>query len=754
MDSAGAPAPLVAGIDLGSTAMKMLVTDAAGTEVAAAQVPTPWRSGPGGTTEMDADALLGAVRALADTTAHRVAEVTGAPIAAVAVSGMGETGMLVDASGFAVAPAFAWFDPRGAAQAAAFPATIRAEFAGRTGLPLGAQVSVAKLAYLRDQGLDLAGLRWLNLPEFVTASLGGHTAVEYSLTSRTGLIDQDTGRPWTEMLHVLGVGETFLPPLVDAGSPFGEIHGAVPANLAGALLTVAGHDHLVAAEATGGLPADHYHVSLGTAEVLLRVIDAPLGYEARGRLAAHLINEVRHVVPGKHVLVAGVKTGLLLRRVLQSAGINDRAGRDVLDAAVMALPYEGALPAGAIHVSGARNDDGVLKLTVRTDGVSPAELFSAVLRHSNDEIGLLIGAMDRELPPAVTATLTGGWAGMAAVRRARAHALPAMTASTREQETAYGATRAAVRLLSTIPTEDWNRTVNPLTTIERRGMSAISTPAGRMLIVAADQRNGMKAAMKDAPGGPESISTAELAEAKADLLRYLANNAPAILLDPEVALPGIVDDGVLARGTSLVVGLDASGFETTDGLRYTRFVPGVSAKTVRELGGDVAKMLWYTRPDKQDAHSRVAGEMRKLITECTAEGVLLIVELLTYQLEDETAGEYAAAFPSLVADGAKLAVDCGAKVLKLQYPGSAEACAAVTAAANGVPWAVLSAGVDHETFLGQVTTAMANGAAGAMAGRSLWKDSLSVSHDLREDYLTKRALPRLRELADVVDGRH
>jgi sulfofructosephosphate aldolase len=70
-----------------------------------------------------------------------------------------------------------------------------------------------------------------------------------------------------------------------------------------------------------------------------------------------------------------------------------------------------------------------------------------------------------------------------------------------------------------------------------------------------------------------------------------------------------------------------------------------------------------------------------------------------------------------------------------------------------VPWAVLSAGVDHETFIKQVAIAMANGASGAMAGRSLWKDSLSISHAVRQDYLTNRALPRLRELADVVDGR-
>lgn len=295
--------------------------------------------------------------------------------------------------------------------------------------------------------------------------------------------------------------------------------------------------------------------------------------------------------------------------------------------------------------------------------------------------------------------------------------------------------------------------MNPLTTAERRGMTAISTPGKRMLIVAADQRNGMKAAMTDAPGGPSGISNAQLADAKADLVRHLANNAPAILLDPEIALPAIVDDGTLARGTALVVGMDASGFETVDGLRYTRIVEGVTPRRARELGGDVAKMLWYVRPDRQDATSRVADEMRALISACSAEGILLIVELLTYQLDGESDEAYAEAFPGLVSGGAALAVACGAKVLKLQYPGSAEACAAVTAAAAGVPWAVLSAGVDHETFIGQVKAAMDNGASGAMAGRSLWKDSLSISADTRRDYLTTRALPRLRELAAAVEGR-
>jgi tagatose-1,6-bisphosphate aldolase/sugar (pentulose or hexulose) kinase len=741
---------LVAGMDLGSTGMKLLIHGDDGTELVVEEVPTPWRAGPGGTADLPPERLTAAIGQLLDTASRKLATLTDAPVAALAIAGMGETGMVVDAGGRPVTPAFAWFDPRGAAEVAALPAEVRDQFAGRTGLPLGPQASVAKLAHLRAQGLELDGLRWLNLPEFVVTMLGGRAAAELSLTSRTGLLDQDTGAPWPAMLAALGITTRFLPPLVTAGTELGRIADGLP--FAGALLTVAGHDHLVAAEADGPIPAARYHVSMGTAEVLLRVIDAPLGYAARARLAEHLINEVRHVVPGKHVLVAGLKTGLLLRRTLQALGIRDRDGRDRLDAAVMAIPHEGTLPAGGIDVAGARNDDGVLTLTIRTDDVNPAEVFAAALRHSNDEIARLVAAMDAEVPAATSATLTGGWAAMASVRRARAAILPDVAVSARRQETAFGAARVAARLLPPTPTHSGGN-MNPLTTSERRGMTAISTAACRMRIVAADQRNSMKATMTDAPDGPGGISDAELAAAKSDLVRYLANSAPAILLDPEIALPAVVDDGTLARGTALVVGMDASGYETVDGLRYTRFVPGVTARRARELGGDVAKMLFYVRPDRQGADSALAEQIRELVRDCAEEGILLIVELLTYRLEGESDDAYRAAFPGLVADGARLAVACGAKTLKLQYPGSAEGCAAVTAAADGVPWAVLSAGVDHATFLEQVRTAMANGASGAMAGRSLWKDSLSISAATRQDYLTTRALPRLRELAAVVDGR-
>lgn len=280
-------------------------------------------------------------------------------------------------------------------------------------------------------------------------------------------------------------------------------------------------------------------------------------------------------------------------------------------------------------------------------------------------------------------------------------------------------------------------------------MDRICTSSGNMLIVAADQRNGMRAVM-NAADGPDGISMAELAAAKSDLVRFLGNHAPAILLDPQTALPHVVDERVLAPSTALVVGMDASGYDERDGLRFTRYVDGVTPRRVRDLGGDAAKMLFYMRPDRQGLDSNVAEQIRQLTSACADEGVLLIVEILTYALQAESAESYAGVFPELIAAAAAISVECGARVLKLPYPGSGDACAAVTRAAQGVPWAVLSAGVDHETFIDQVSTAVRHGASGAMAGRSLWKDSLAMTTAERESLLTNRALPRLRELEAAI----
>ncbi len=127
-----------------------------------------------------------------------------------------------------------------------------------------------------------------------------------------------------------------------------------------------------------------------------------------------------------------------------------------------------------------------------------------------------------------------------------------------------------------------------------------------------------------------------------------------------------------------------------------------------------------------------------------------MVEFLTYPMPGESDADYKAKFPGLIEGGSRICLDLGSKVLKIPYPGTPAACANVTAMAGKVPWSVLSAGVDHATFIGQVEIAMANGASGVIAGRSLWKDCVSLDRAQQKQLLLTRALPRLREIQAIL----
>ncbi|MEM8663012.1 MAG: tagatose-bisphosphate aldolase [Pseudomonadota bacterium] len=292
-----------------------------------------------------------------------------------------------------------------------------------------------------------------------------------------------------------------------------------------------------------------------------------------------------------------------------------------------------------------------------------------------------------------------------------------------------------------------------MTTAERRGYQQICRDNGHMMVVAADQRGGMRKVLADTPEAQKAIDEATLGIVKAGIVRHLANKTACVLLDAVCAVPGVVDDGVLARNTGLLVGLDASGWDTDEnGYRISKLVPGITARRVRELGGTGAKLMVYLRADRAEANTVNMQIIRDCVADFAAEDLLLVVEFLTYQLDGESEEDYKRAFPDLIVDGTKICLDLGSKVLKLPYPGTADACRRVTALCAGVPWAVLSAGVDHETFLGQVETAMACGASGVIAGRALWKDCIALDAQVREDRLERIASARLRQIEAILDA--
>ena len=290
-----------------------------------------------------------------------------------------------------------------------------------------------------------------------------------------------------------------------------------------------------------------------------------------------------------------------------------------------------------------------------------------------------------------------------------------------------------------------------MTTAELRGYHQICGSDGAMMVIACDQRGGMRTLLASDPAEQAKITNDMLGDTKADITRYLASEASCVLLDPLCAVPRVVQEGVLDRHTALLIGLDASGWDKSpEGYRLSILVPGITARRVRELGGTGGKIMVYLRSDTPAANTANIAILNQCIADFAQEDLLLVVEFLTYQLEGESDAAYAAKFPSLIEGGTRICLDCGSKVLKLPYPGTPQACANVTRMAGDVPWAVLSAGVNHEKFLGQVEIAMQNGASGVIAGRSLWKDCISLDRDIQRQKLQTIAVPRLREIQAVV----
>jgi sugar (pentulose or hexulose) kinase len=434
------PVDVLVGVDLGTSETKALVIGVDGAQLGFASRRTTWSRHPDGRSETTADALLADVLASVGSALRDASVAAGAPTSArgLGIAGFAESGVVLDPSGDPVTPVIAWFDQRGAAELAATDAAFQAEFPRRTGLPLGPQWTFGKLLWMRSGGLPLPpGSRWLNIPEYVAYALGAEQVTEPSLASRTGLLDQASGQPWPDALGRLGAEPgSFLPPLVPAGRPAGRVRaGAAPA-LAGAVLTVVGHDHPVAALGVGAVGPHDLLNSSGTADVVLRSVPGELADDQREVLVARGIEAGRHVIEGRSALIGGLRGGLVLRRVLALAGADDPEGRARLDRAWTPNLHTG------VTVVGARPADEAVTVRVG-DTASPDALWAAALAHVGEVTRELLDAMAEVVGAPRASVAAGGWTRLRSVRAAKRRLLPELRFTELAEPGAFGAALCA-----------------------------------------------------------------------------------------------------------------------------------------------------------------------------------------------------------------------------------------------------------------------------------------------------------------------
>jgi sugar (pentulose or hexulose) kinase len=388
------------GLDVGTTSSKAMIYDQAGRQLGADKTRTIWRTGPDGV-EIDANVLrAGALEALS-------AAVDSAPdnvrILGVGITSMGETGVLVDGHGRPVAPAIAWHDDRDHLEVSELDQEIGADvFGARAGKPLRGQFSLTKHRWLlRHNPAAISAVRRFNVAEWVARGLGSGEACDRSLACRTGWFDLAVGGWWQDALAWSGTSVDLMPPLVDSGVPIGRVSAAqAHPRLAGALVTLAGHDHQAAALGVGAvLPGDELDSS-GTAEALVRTVLPDLSAEQVLALARAGITTDVSIQPQRWSLLGGTEGGLAMQRIVGMLGVTptDLPGLD--KQALTAV-------SGRVGVRGIGSD--ALRLSGITDGVGPGEVWRAVVEAATAEAVRLHQAMTAVAGPHNRFLATGGW---------------------------------------------------------------------------------------------------------------------------------------------------------------------------------------------------------------------------------------------------------------------------------------------------------------------------------------------------------
>jgi sugar (pentulose or hexulose) kinase len=426
------PAELFIGLDVGTTAAKAVAFTATGQAVAAGQASTPWTLTPTGAEVAAADLLTSAKTALAQL----LTRCPAGAVAAVGITGIAESGVLVDGAGVPVAPVIAWHDTRDDTELAelrdAFPGD---EFSATTGLPLRQQWSITKHLWLQRNSPHVhTAVRRFNVGEWLVRALGGDEATEQSLASRTGWFDLHRRQWWPESLEWAHAPESLMPPVVTAGTPLGAVHSDAGLDrLTGAVLTVAGHDHQVAAIGAGAAGPGDQLDSCGTAEALVRTVTPGLAAEQIVELTGRGITVGWHASADHWCLLGATQGGLALQRILGALGHS----RDDLDRAAVAEN------APTVRVDAPAF--GKVTIAGIGDAVTPGQVWRAALETVTDQVADLHDAMTAASGPHRAFVVTGGWATSAALMAVKRRRFGDVTPAAVEQAGALGAAMLAAK---------------------------------------------------------------------------------------------------------------------------------------------------------------------------------------------------------------------------------------------------------------------------------------------------------------------
>ena len=291
--------------------------------------------------------------------------------------------------------------------------------------------------------------------------------------------------------------------------------------------------------------------------------------------------------------------------------------------------------------------------------------------------------------------------------------------------------------------------MKPLTIGKLRGLQQISSPSGTFTALALDHRQNLRKA------NPAFVNDEELSRFKLDVTSALASNATAVLLDPEVSAAQAIATHAIPNNIGLVVAVESTGYTGDATARRAQIIPSWSVEKAKRMGASAIKLLVYYHPDSSTS-KEIEDFTSNITEECNKHDLVLMLEPLSYSL-DENKKLSSEEKRYVVVETAKRLTLLGVDLLKAEFPLNIddideskwmEACKEISSV-SVIPWILLSAAVDYETFVRQVVVACRAGASGIAVGRAVWQEAVAMTGLERSEFLHNVARDRMARLTSL-----
>jgi len=450
------PEPVVVGIDLGTSAVKVLATTTSGREIASGSEFYGLETPQADFVEQDADVVYRAVmrvlaRVLSDV------RLRGSEVAAIGFSSAMHGVLCVDDAGEPISRVITWMDRRAHAVADKWrgDGTAAALYA-RTGAPMHPMLPIAKLHWLGEYQPDLfaRARRFVGLKELVVFRWTGEWLVDDGIASATGMLDVRT-RDWDpRALQLCGVDAGRLSRVARPSTTVREFRPAIARELSltnETAVVLASSDGALANIGVGAGAGGDVALTLGTSGAVRVLAGRPM-LDARARTFCYCADDTRFVVGGP-TSAAGASLDWIFALLLDEVPKEARFARAVDMASGVAPGADGLVVLPFFAGERAPYWNSALRGTF--DGLDLAHDRRTILRAAFESVvyGVFaVYAVLRELAPgAERLLLTGGLTKAALVRHllADVFALPAVQPH-QQEASAFGAALVAAQAVGLV----------------------------------------------------------------------------------------------------------------------------------------------------------------------------------------------------------------------------------------------------------------------------------------------------------------